>query len=152
MSAIRNPKDFWAGLIYTGIGLGAFYIALDYEMGTAVRMGPGYFPRVLGIVLALIGFASLVRSFLRPGEAVGRLAWRVALLVLGATAFFGMLVRGAGLVVALFVLVLISAYASKQFRLPSTVLLAAGLAVFSVLIFLKGLGIPLPLLGSWFGG
>ncbi len=152
MSAIRNPKDFWAGLIYIVIGLGAFYIALDYEMGTAVRMGPGYFPRVLGIVLALIGLAALVRSFLRPGEAVGRMAWRAALLVLGATAVFGLLVRGAGLVLSLFVLVLVSACASKQFRLPSTVLLAAGLAVFSALVFLKGLGIPLPLLGSWFGG
>lgn len=152
MSVIRNPRDFWAGLIYIGIGLSAFYIALDYEMGTAVRMGPGYFPRVLAIVLALIGFASLLRSFLRPGEAVGRLAWRAALLVLGATAIFGLLVRGAGLALGLLVLVLISAYASRQFRLPSTVLLAAGLAVFSFLVFLKGLGIPLPLVGSWFGG
>jgi hypothetical protein len=152
MSAIRNPRDFWAGLIYLVIGLSAFYIAQDYEMGTAVRMGPGYFPRVLSILLALIGLAALVRSFIRPGEAVGALAWWPALLVLGATAIFGLLVRGAGLVLSLFVLVLISAYASRQFRLPSTVLLAAGLAVFSALVFLKGLGIPLPLLGSWFGG
>ena len=152
MSAIRNPRDFWAGLIYLVIGLSAFYIAQDYEMGTAVRMGPGYFPRVLSILLALIGLAALVRSFIRPGEAVGRLAWRPALLVLGATAIFGLLVRGAGLVLSLFVLVLISAYASRQFRLPSTVLLAAGLAVFSALVFLKGLGIPLPLLGTWFEG
>lgn len=152
MSVIRNPKDFWAGLIYVCVGLGAFYIALDYEMGTAVRMGPGYFPRVLGIALALIGFAALARSFLRPGEAIGRMAWREALLVLGATALFGVLVRGAGLALSLFVLVLISAYASRQFHLRSIVLLAAGLAVFSVLIFLKGLGIPLPLWGSWFGG
>jgi hypothetical protein len=152
MSVIRNPRDFWAGLIYIGIGLSAFYIALDYEMGTAVRMGPGYFPRVLAIVLALIGFASLLRSFLRPGEAVGRMAWRAALLVLGATVIFGLLVRGAGLALGLLVLVLISAYASRQLRLPSTVLLAAGLAIFSFLVFLKGLGIPLPLVGSWFGG
>jgi putative tricarboxylic transport membrane protein len=152
MSAIRGPKDFWSGLIYIVIGLGAFYIAQDYEMGSAVRMGPGYFPRVLGIVLALVGFASLVRSFLRPGEAIGRLAWREALLVLGAVAVFGLLVRGAGLALSLFVLVLVSAYASRQFHLRSIVLLAAGLAVFSALVFLKGLGIPLPLWGSWFGG
>ena len=152
MSAIRSPKDFWAGLIYLGIGLGAFYIAQDYEMGTAVRMGPGYFPKVLSIVLALIGIAALLRGLLRPGEAIGRLAWREALLVVGATAIFGVLVRGAGLALSLLVLVLVSAYASRQFRLPSTVLLAVGLIVFSVLVFLKGLGIPLPLLGSWFGG
>lgn len=152
MSAIRSPRDFWAGLIYLGIGLGAFFIAQDYEMGTAVRMGPGYFPRVVSALLALVGVISLTRGFLRPGEAIGRLAWREALLVAGATAVFGLLVRGAGLALSLFVLVLISAWASRQFRLRATVLLAAGLAVFSVLVFIKGLGIPLPLLGKWFGG
>lgn len=149
MSAIRSPKDFWAGLIYLCIGLGAFYIAQDYPMGTAVRMGPGYFPRVLGTLLALIGLVSLARSFLRPGESIGRLAWREVLLVLGATVMFGLLVRGAGLALSLIVLVVLSAYASRQFRLRTSVLLALGLAVFSVLVFIKGLGIPLPLWGSW---
>ncbi len=152
MSAIHSPRDFWAGLIYLGIGLGAFFIAQDYEMGTAVRMGPGYFPRVVSALLALVGVISLTRGFLRPGEAIGRLAWREALLVAGATTVFGLLVRGAGLALSLFVLVLISAWASRQFRLRATVLLAVGLAVFSVLVFIKGLGIPLPLLGKWFGG
>ncbi len=150
MAVIRNPKDFWAGLIYLGIGLGAFHLAQDYEMGTAVRMGPGYFPKVLASLLGLIGLIALVRSFLRPGEAIGRLAWRPAFLVLGATVLFGLLVRGAGLALSLFVLVLVSAYASRQFRWRPTLLLALGLTVFSVLVFLKGLGIPLPLLGSWF--
>lgn len=149
MPAIRSPKDFWAGLIYICIGLGAVYIAQDYPMGTAVRMGPGYFPRVLGSVLALIGLISLARSFLRPGESIGRLAWREALLVLGGTVVFGLLVRGAGLALSLIVLVVVSAYASRQFRLRASVLLALGLAVFSVLVFIKGLGIPLPLWGSW---
>jgi hypothetical protein len=152
MSAIRNPKDFCAGLIYLGIGLGAVYIAQDYEMGTAVRMGPGYFPNVLGSVLALVGLIALLRSFMRPGEAIGRLAWREALLVLGATAIFGMLVRGAGLALSVLVLVVISSYASRQFRLRSSVFLALGLAVFGVLVFIKGLGIPLPLWGKWLGG
>ncbi|NWG87458.1 MAG: tripartite tricarboxylate transporter TctB family protein [Hydrogenophilaceae bacterium] len=149
MSTIRNPKDFWAGLIYLGIGLAALYIAQDYAMGMAVRMGPGYFPKVLGSLLALIGLIALVRSFLRPGEAIGRLAWREALLVLGATVIFGLLVRGAGLALSLLALVVVSAYASKQFRLRPILLLAVGLSVFSVLVFIKGLGIPLPLLGSW---
>ena len=152
MPAIRNPKDFWAGLIYLAVGLGALYVAQDYAMGTAVRMGPGYFPKVLGSVLALIGLIALVRGFLRPGEAIGRLAWREALLVLGATVLFGLLVRGLGLAISLLVLVVVSAYASRQFRLRPILLLAVGLAAFSVLVFIKGLGIPLPLLGSWIGG
>lgn len=152
MPAIRNPKDFWAGLIYLAVGLGALYVAQDYAMGTAVRMGPGYFPKVLGSVLALIGLIALVRGFLRPGEAIGRLAWREALLVLGATVLFGLLVRGLGLAISLLVLVVVSAYASRQFRLRPILLLAVGLAAFSVLVFIEGLGIPLPLLGSWIGG
>lgn len=150
MSLIRNPKDFWAGLIYVIIGLAAVYIGREYPMGTAVRMGPGYFPSVLGVLLALIGAVSMVRSFLRPGEAIGRLAWRETLIVLGATMLFGLLLRGAGLVVSMMVLVLVSAYASKKFRLKTSLLLAIGLTLFSVLVFVKSLGVPLPLWGKWF--
>lgn len=152
MSVIRNPKDFWAGLIYLSMGFTAVYIAQDYSMGSAVRMGPGYFPTVLGVLLALIGLASVLRAFLRPGEAIGRLAWREALIVLGATALFGLLLRGAGLAVSLLTLVVLSAYASQRFRIKSSLLLAIGMTVFSVLVFIKGLGIPLPILGKWFGG
>lgn len=150
MSVIRNPKDFWAGLIYLALGLAALYIAQDYAMGSALRMGPGYFPKVLGGLLALIGLIALVRSFLRPGEAIGRLAWREVLIVLGATVLFGLLLRGGGLVLSLVVLVVVGAYASRHFRLRSSLLLALGLALFSALAFIKGLGIPLVLLGRWF--
>ena len=152
MSVIRNPKDFWAGLIYLLIGLAALYIAQDYAMGTALRMGPGYFPTVLGVLLAAIGGVAMLRSFLRKGEPIARLAWRETLIVLGATMLFGLLLRGAGLLIALLALVLVSAYASKRFRLKSSLLLAIGLAVFSVLVFIKGLGVPLAVWGKWFGG
>ncbi|MBI5936257.1 MAG: tripartite tricarboxylate transporter TctB family protein [Betaproteobacteria bacterium] len=150
MPVIRSPKDFWAGLIYLAVGLFALYVAQDYAMGSAVRMGPGYFPKVLGSLLALIGLIALVRGLLRPGEAIGRLAWRETLIVLGATMLFGLLLRGGGLVLSLVVLVVASAYASRRFKLKPAVLLAAGLAAFCVLVFIKGLGIPLALLGRWF--
>lgn len=150
MSVIRSPKDFWAGLIYLAIGLFALYVAQDYAMGSAVRMGPGYFPKVLGSLLALIGLIALIRGMLRPGEAIGRLAWRETLIVLGATMLFGLLLRGGGLVLSLVVLVVASAYASRRFKLKTSVLLAVGLAAFCVLVFIKGLGIPLALLGRWF--
>ena len=152
MLSIRNPKDFWAGLIYIVIGLAAIYLGREYEMGTAVRMGPGYFPKVLGLLLALVGFISMVRAFLKPGEAIGRMAWREAMIVLVATVLFGALLRGAGLVVSLMVLVVGSAYASRLFRLKTSLLLGILLAVFSVFVFIKALGVPLPLWGKWFGG
>jgi hypothetical protein len=150
--SIRNPKDFWAGLIYVVLGLAAVYIAQDYEMGTATRMGPGYFPTLLGGFLALIGVVSLVRSFYVPGEPVGTLALKATLLICGATLLFGLMLRGAGMIVSMIVMLLISSYASVRFRLVPAVLLAVGITAFCALVFVRGLGVPMPLVGSWFGG
>jgi putative tricarboxylic transport membrane protein len=149
---IRSTKDFWTGLIYIFFGLSAVLIAREYGMGTALRMGPGYFPTILGVLLALIGIISLVRSFIETGSPIGGLAFKGLLLVVGSTLVFGLIVRGAGLAVALPALVIMSAYASVRFRWGPSLALAAGLTLFCVLVFLKGLGVPLPILGSWFGG
>jgi hypothetical protein len=149
---IRNAKDFWAGLVYLAVGLAAIFLARDFGMGTATRMGPGYFPIVLGGVLALLGVASVVRSFVSKGEPIGTFVLKGMLLVCGGTVLFGALLRGAGLVIALIVLVIVSAYASTKFRLGTAIALAGGLTVACVLVFVKGLGIPMPLLGTWFGG
>lgn len=149
--AISNPKDFWTGVIYVGIGLAAVVIGREYDMGSATRMGPAYFPTVLGVILCAIGLASAVRSFIRRGQPIGAFAFKTLLLVLVATLLFGALVRGGGLIVALPVLVIVSAYASSRFRLGPTVLLAIGLTAFSAVVFIKGLGVPLPVIGPWFG-
>lgn len=149
---IRSAKDFWTGLIYIFFGLSTVLIARDYGMGTALKMGPAYFPTVLGALLTLIGIISLVRSFIAPGSPIGSFAFKGLLLVVGSTLVFGLIVRGAGLAVALPVLVIMSAYASVRFRWGPSLALAAGLTLFCVLVFLKGLGVPLPTLGSWFGG
>ena len=150
-SLIRNPKDFWTGIIYIFFGTAAIIIARDYGMGTALKMGPAYFPTVLSVLLIVIGIISLVRSFIKPGTPIGRYAFKGLLLVTASTVLFGMIVRGAGLVIALPLLVIVSSYASKQFSWKHTIAMAAGLTVFCILIFLKGLGVPLPILGSWFG-
>ena len=89
---------------------------------------------------------------MEPGSPIGGFAFKGLLLVVGSTLVFGLIVRGAGLAVALPVLVIMSAYASIRFRWGPSLVLAAGLTVFCVLVFLKGLGVPLPILGSWFGG
>lgn len=151
-SRVRNPKDLWAGALYLGIGLGAVWMARDYSMGTAVRMGPGYFPTVLGGLLSLVGIAAIVRSFFVPGPRIDTLAFKPLLIVVGSTLVFGALVRGAGLVVALPVFVLLGAAASVKFRWGAALALAAGLTLFCILVFVKGLGIPLPIVGRWFAG
>jgi putative tricarboxylic transport membrane protein len=148
----RNPKDFWTGLIYICFGSITIVIAREYGMGTAVKMGPAYFPTILGGLLVGIGVISVVRSFIVRGTPIGVFAFKGLTLVSVSVLVFGFIVRGAGLAVALPLLVIISAYASTRFRWRPTLLMAVGLTIFCSLVFLKGLGIPLPIIGPWFGG
>jgi hypothetical protein len=147
----RNPKDFWTGLIYLFVGSGALIISRDYDMGTAVKMGPAYFPTLLSVLLMGIGVISVLRSFLKPGTPIGVVAWKGLVLIAVSTVLFGAIVRGAGLLIALPLLVIVSALASTRFSWKTSLLEAAGITVFCIFIFLKGLGVPLPILGSWFG-
>jgi putative tricarboxylic transport membrane protein len=101
----------------------------------------------------LIGVISVVRSFIVPGDPLGKWAIKAAILIIGATVLFGFLIIRAGLIVALLALVLVSAAASEKFRFDWKAL--AGLVVliaFCALVFVKGLGVPMPLVGTWFGG
>ena len=150
-SLVRSPKDFWAGLLYAGAGGAAILIARDYGWGSSSRMGPAYFPTVLGALLLLIGVASLVRSFLTSGAPIGAIAWKGLTLVTAGTVLFGVLLRPAGLVAALVALMLVSAAASVKFRLDWRALgLLSILVAFCALVFVKGLGLPVQLVGSWF--
>ena len=150
-SAIRHPKDFWIGVIFIAIGLGAVFMRGDLPMGTSLRMGPAFFPVVLGALLAVIGAAGVLRSFFRHGEPMEKLHLKPLALVTVAVVLFGVLMRGAGLAPAAFVLVLVSAYASPKFRWKEVVLLGVGLALFAYVLFIKFLGLPIPALGPWLG-
>lgn len=150
--AIRHPKDFWAGLIFTASGLAFGILAQDYEMGAATRMGPAYFPTVLAALLTIIGLATTIRAFVVDGPPLQGFAVKAVLLALGPIVLFGFVLRGVGLAAALLALALISAYGSVHFRWRVAVPLAIGLTVFSVLVFVKGLGLPIPIVGRWLGG
>ncbi|MGQ0676268.1 MAG: tripartite tricarboxylate transporter TctB family protein [Rhodospirillales bacterium] len=150
---IRAPRDFWAGLIYLALGIAVVWIGSGYVQGTSARMGPGYFPSVLGSLLALFGAISIVRSFLRSGDAISAIAWKPLVLVLGSTVLFGLLLERAGLLIALPALIVVSALASGHTRFDLTSIGALlGIVAFCVLVFVKGLGVPMPLLGNWLGG
>lgn len=133
------------------LGLAGVIIARDYAMGSAGRMGPGYFPTVLGWMLSGIGLIAVVRSFFGHGEAVEKFHFKGLILILGSTLLFAYLVRGAGLAIAIPLLIVIGAYASSKFRWGPAILLAIGMTVFSVLLFIYALGLPMPVLGPWFG-
>jgi hypothetical protein len=124
-------------------------VARDYAFGTSVRMGPGYFPSVLGGLLVLFGLY-LVASGLRSNEKIeGGWSPRALVVLPLSLAMFGLLMEYAGFVPALMVLIVGSAAAGSEFRLIEALLLAAGLTVFAVGLFIYGLGLPYPLFASW---
>lgn len=151
MNAQKSLKDLLAGLIFIGFGLAFGYASLGYSLGTALRMGPGYFPLVLSAIIILLGVAILVQSlFSGPdAEPVGGVPWLGLVLILGALVFFGVTVRGLGLAPALFVTAFMSAFASKHTGLVGALVLAFLLTVVSMLIFVVALGLPLAMFGPW---
>ena len=150
-SFVRNPKDFWSGIMFLAISLATVVIAQEYPMGTAGRMGPGFFPSVLGWILAAISMVTLIGACTTKGPPLERFAWKDMFLILGSVVLFGLLVRGAGLACAIPVLILVSAYGSAKFRWPAAILLAIGATIFCALLFVKALGLPLPIVGPWLG-
>jgi hypothetical protein len=128
--------------------LGGFVIlyGLRYPMGTAVRMGPGYFPILVSSGLALLGLVLIVRSLARGGETLGTLALRPLSCVLVATLSFGFLIERAGFVLAAVVLVFASRFAERGFRFGEVAGLSLFLSVLIAGIFRYGLGLPIPLL------
>lgn len=140
-------RDIFAGLFFMAIGLGFFFVSRTYNLGSASRMGPGYFPMLLGAVLTFIGaLVSLqgLRQTSDGGENVP-LAARSAVIVIGSTLLFALALSYAGLIAAVVVLVVVaSAAVGRQFKWQ-TFALAAGLAAFSALLFVTLLGLPVPL-------
>ena len=145
MIKIRSPKDFWAGLMFIGFGLFFLIGAAHYRLGSAARMGPGYFPSMLGGLLAVIGGIVFFRSLVNRGPAVAAIPLRLLLLITLSLVGFGYLLQPIGLVLALLLLIVLSARAGHEFRLREVLLLSFVLIVLSVVVFAKGLGLPFPL-------
>ena len=142
---LRNNKRFLSGLMFIGIGALAMFIARDYPMGSALRMGPGYFPNVLSGVLVLFGIGMLAKGVLNPERVEGTWSLRALTILPLATVIFGLLMEHAGFVPALVVLILIAAYAGTEFRITEVLALAVGLAIGCWALFIWGLGLPYPL-------
>lgn len=152
---LKNPKDFWSGVMFASVGF-AFAIIVkyyEYPMGTGARMGPGYFPFVLGIVMGLLGLAILVQSFAKQGAPVGNFAWRPLLFILGAVLAFALALKmQLGLVVAILVLVTGASYGGHEFKLKEVLITGVVLAIFSVLVFIKGLKLAFPIWPTFITG
>jgi len=146
----RNNRDFWAGLLYIFTGALSIFIALDYPFGSALRMGPGYFPRVLGGIMIAFGVAVLLMG-IKNNEKI-KCFWSIrALIILPISAVvFGILMEHAGFIPALAALIPVAAASGKEFRWLEVLLLTIGLTVMSLGIFIWGLGLPYPMIkGLW---
>ena len=144
---IKHQKDFWSGVMFLAVGLAVVGFAQQYEMGTAQRMGPGYFPTTLGGLLAVLGLVIAMGGLAQEGPDgdIERFHFGPLLVVLGAVALFAFLLRPAGLVAALLVLIGVSAYASHEFRVREVIPLAAFLVVLVLAVFIWGLGMVIPI-------
>jgi hypothetical protein len=147
---IRAPKDFWIGVIYLAVGALGIGIGREYSFGSAGRMGPGYFPFVISCILLIFAAITIGKSFMTDGEPVGAFAWKAIILVLLGIVAFGLLLPTAGLVIAMMVMVLMCAAASSKFALDWRAIVGLfGLVVFCSGVFVIGLGVPMPLVGTW---
>jgi hypothetical protein len=142
----RNRQDFWAGLLLLGTGAASLLIAREYPFGTVLRMGPGFFPRVLGGILVLFGLHVMIRGARRGEPIQGGWSPRALILLPLSMVLFGVLVEHAGFVPALAALVFGSAAAGREFRLVEVLLLTVAVTALSVAVFVWALGLPYPLL------
>lgn len=145
-----NRKDATAGALFIVLGLiFGLNAYLNLDLGTNIRMGPGYFPLLLSGLLAILGIAVLFRSFSMPDEAWGAIPWRGLFFILMGPIAFGMTLDGLGLVPALAIIAFITSFASIRVGPLLAVALSIGLTIFCVAVFSWGLGTPIQLFGPW---
>ena len=151
---IKSQRDFWSGLMFIALGAGFAWGATNYSFGSSARPGPGYFPFGLGIILAALGALVTFKALTiesEGGDPIGKFAWKPLIVVLGAVALFGILLPRLGLVATLPILVIVASLAGDEFHIGEALLSAAVLTVGSWLIFIKGLGLTLPLWPAFMG-
>ncbi len=160
---IKSQKDFFSGLMFMGVG-GAFaWGATTYNVGNGARMGPGYFPLMLGILLALIGAVIMFKAVTvetADGEKIGKWAWKPLFFILASNFAFGILLAGLpslgvpamGLIVAIYALTFIAGMAGSEFKVKESFVLATILAVGSYVAFVWALKLQFPVWPSFIAG
>ncbi len=142
---LSRNRDFLAGLLFVALGAGGFYVALSYPFGNLQQMGPGFFPRILGAILAGFGAVTMVRGLSSGARVEDGWAWFPLAVLTAALVAFGWLMEHVGLLPSLVVLTIASAYAGKEFKRGEAVLLAIVMCLLAWAIFIWGLGLPYPL-------
>jgi Tripartite tricarboxylate transporter TctB family len=152
---IKSQKDFFSGLMFIIVGAAFAIGAYNYSMGEGARMGPGYFPRLLGIVLALVGSFVLFKSLTvatSDGDKIGSFAWKPMFCIIGANVLFGICIGGLpsikfpalGLIVGIYTLTFVASLAAEQYKVKEVFILATFLAVLSYVAFVVLLKLQFP--------
>ena len=160
---IKSSKDFFSGLMFTVVGAAFAYGATSYTVGTGARMGPGYFPLLLGIILALLGAAILFKSLVvetPDGEPVGKWAWKPLFFIIAGNLLFGVLLGGLpsiglpamGLIAAIFGTTIVVSMAGDEFNFKETIVLSAILSVMSYGAFIMLLKLQFPVWPTFISG
>ena len=148
MVRVKSPQDLGAGAVFVLIGLAGLYFGRELAFGTAARMGPGYFPILLSVLILAIGIIVAIRGLTTEGPPIEPVQLRPIAMIVAAILIFGVLIDVVGLVLTALLLTVFAAYARREVKLTETILLGAGLAAFTVAVFVYLLGQPLP---AWWG-
>lgn len=158
---IKSQKDFFSGLMFMALGVAFAWGATNYKLGTGARMGPGYFPMLLGVMLALLGtivtFKALVVEAV-DGDKIGNWAWKPLFFIISANLIFGVCLGGLpaiglkpfGLMLGIYALTFVASFAEKGMKVKPTFLLATFLAVLSYVAFVKLLRLQFPVWPAYF--
>ncbi|WP_353234441.1 tripartite tricarboxylate transporter TctB family protein [Diaphorobacter ruginosibacter] len=160
---IKSQKDFFAGLMFLVVGVAFAWGATTYSVGSGARMGPGYFPLLLGILLAIIGGVVMFKSTVvetEDGDKIGKWAWKQIIFIIGANLLFGVLLAGLpsigvpamGLIVAIYGLTFVSSLAGSTFNFKEVFILATVLAAGSYVAFVWALNLQFPVWPSFIAG
>jgi len=150
---LRNKQDFWSGVMFVVLGVGFALGATNYSMGTAARMGPGYFPFWLGVCLAVLGALVSINAFKESAEEteVDKFDLRILGIIVGSVVFAGIVLDSLGVYITVFLLVFLSSLASHEFSWKVAAIVGLCLVLFVWLAFIKGLGLIFPLWPSFLG-
>ena len=160
---IKSQKDFFSGLMFTVVGVAFAWGATTYSVGTGARMGPGYFPLMLGILMALIGLGIMFGAMTvetADGEKIGKWAWKQVVFIIAANFAFGVLLGGLpsiglpamGMIIAIYALVIISSLAGHEFKLTNVLVLSTVLAIGSYVAFIWALKLQIQVWPTFISG
>lgn len=152
---IKSQKDFFSGLMFTVVGASFAYGATNYSIGSGGRMGPGYFPLLLGVILAILGSAIMFKALVvetQDGEKIGKWAWKPLFFIIAANVLFGIMLGGLpsiglpamGLVAAIFGVTIVASLAGDTFNLKEVLILSVVLSIGSYLAFIMLLKLQFP--------